>query len=308
MPRGLAPVLLVLASIAGGCNLYFGSPTSQPPPGDRADAQPPPAADAIPPWPWPDAPTAPDARPSSYTFATCRGGVVYRSAPQPSDVLPPELGKGGTAVVKCSSRCRAADEFYDCLGDESCASASTWLCEPDPYCPVDGACSGTATRTCTQAGACDEHNVATEQCACTSSAVVCTNPCTDGLCTPIQVLEKLRGHWRGTVTPPSFSEPYQVDLIIGADGHLNPHRSDGGFGPAFYYGEDGPDRNRYFNVLGMTPTGAVGMVGVMFDPSEILPGLVDGLHVDAAHLEFTFWDSWLDCSRPFKFELSRVVP
>jgi hypothetical protein len=121
----------------------------------------------------------------------------------------------------------------------------------------------------------------------------------------VQILHALSGHWQGTVDPPSFSDPYQVDLVISADGRLNPHRL-WGYGSAFYYGDDGPFPGRSFHIIGSAPTGAVGMVGVVFGSDEILQGLVTGLHVDGLHLTFRFWDSWLDCSRPFDFELTRV--
>jgi hypothetical protein len=118
------------------------------------------------------------------------------------------------------------------------------------------------------------------------------------------VLHVLAGHWTGTVTPPSFAEPYPVELEIGADGHLTPYGV--GAYTAFYYGQDGGDPNRWINIVAETATGAVGTVGVEFDPQEILPGMINGLHVDATHLHFQFWDSWLSCTRGFEFDLTRA--
>jgi hypothetical protein len=285
--RRLVPLLLVL----GACDLYFGP--SADPGESRPDARVArPTADARPPA---------DAGPPNYTFATCEDGVIHRSLPQPADVAPADIA-AGFVVTSCASRCRSPGEVYECLGDGSCAGAERWLCEPDLSCPGDASCAGSPARACSVAAGCAVE-VETETCACTGTS--CTSVCADGLCSPVQVLHAIAGHWQGTVTPPPFSGPYQVELVIAADGHLATRRIGGG-GPAFYYGEDGAHPDRWFDIVGETPDGAVGQVGVMFAPDEILPGLITGLRVEGNHLSFRFWDSWLDCSRPFDFKLVRI--
>jgi hypothetical protein len=295
-------VLLASLSLLVGCNLYFG-PDGQHHHHEEPDASP--GCDAV---SLPDTNTTQECAPntfptpSSYTFATCDDGKLVRSAPQATDVAPADVAKGAV-FASCGGRCRAPVGVYDCQGDPTCAGAAAWLCEPDAACPADGTCSGTGTQVCGAAAGCGME-VQTETCACTASAETCTSPCADGLCSPLEVLHALAGHWQGIVTPPSFDVPYKVDLLIEPDGHLI---SEGcGPNPAFYYGFDGYDPNRYFNITAETPSGAVGEVGVFFSPQEILPGMVTGLHVTADQLTFTFWDSWLECVRPFTFSLQRV--
>ncbi len=286
-------VLLVIA----GCDLYFGPHHQQGPDARLPDGRPRVDAETF-------ADASLDAGPASYTFAACADGVVHRSAPQATDVAPADIATAGDALATCPGRCRAAGDVYECLGDAGCPDATTWLCEPDLTCPTSATCSGSATRSCSAGAGC-AIDVTTESCACTGGAEVCSDPCTDGLCSPVQILHALAGHWQGTVDPPSFSNPYQVDIVIAPDGHVSPHRS-WGYGSAFYYGDDGPAPGRYFHIVGAAPTGAVGLVGIPFGSEEILPGLVTGLHVDDRHLSFRFWDSWLDCTRPFDFRLTRV--
>jgi hypothetical protein len=277
--RGAVIAVCVLA----GCDLYFGPSGGSPLPPADAPADAPPDARHYDAHEWPDA-LPPDAHPDSFTFAVCEGGKLYRSDPQTSDTPPASFD---TELGACSGACASPGAVYDCLGDPSCAGASPWLC--GNWCPAADQCgngpygSGNFAVPCAGAGA-----------------------CVDGLCSPIAVLGAIAGHWQGTVTPPSFSAPYTVDLVIAPDGHISPHRNDGGYGPAFYYGDDGANPDRWFRIAAITPSGAVGEVGVMFSYQEILPGLIVDLHVDAAHLSFTFWDSWLNCTRPFVFDLKRV--
>jgi hypothetical protein len=294
-----------------GCNLYFGPDPNGGSGGGTA--WPPPDAGWVPPpidascGGLPDATPGPDAPPPGYTFATCVDGELVKSGVLPTDVAPADLAHTGTAFQACGSRCRAPVGVYECLDDASCSGAAQYLCEPDTACPADGACTGTGTSTCSTSGPGCAIEVQTEVCTCSGGKESCASPCTDGLCSPLEVVHALAGHWQGTVYPPSFASPYQVDLVIGKDGHLDPHVIGGpGYYTAFYYGQDGPDPNRWFQILAETPTGAIGTVGVEFSPQEILPGLVTGVHVTSSKLHFTFWDSWLDCSRPFVFDLTRV--
>lgn len=297
---------LVMAWLLAGCSLYFG-------PNPQADGGPPVYPDAhsrldggiivIP----PDAMPPADAMRRDFTFAACVDGAVYRSAPQDTDIAPPDVAAHGSVIARCAGRCRGADDVYECLGDRSCAGATAWLCEPDATCPTSSTCTGDATTTCEAPAAC-AIEVETESCTCANGSQQCTSSCGDGLCSPVQVLRVLAGRWRGTVTPPSFAEPYQVELVIGADGHLDPHAlTETSYRTAFYYGQDGGDPDCWFQIIGETPTGGVGFVGVEFSPSEILPGLVTAVRVDASHLRFHFWDSWLGgCVRRFDFDLARV--
>jgi len=290
-----ALVLIVCA----GCNLYFG-----PDPGGhqrQPDGGVGPDGCTLP----PDASRPPpDAPPSGYWFATCVDGEIVLGDVQSEDVPPADLGTNHAVIASCHSRCRAPVGIYECLGDPNCTGADRYLCEPDSVCPDDGACAGSGTSTCSTSAACGI-TVQTEVCTCVGNVESCASPCTDGLCSPLDVLAKLAGHWHGVVTPPDFASPYEVDLYIGKDGHLTAYGS--GEYTAFYYGYDGSDPNRWITILAETPTGAVGFVGVEFDPQEILPGLVTGVHVSADRLKFTFWDSWLsDCTRPFVFDLTRA--
>jgi hypothetical protein len=305
-------VLLVVVSLLAGCNLYFG------PDGDHIhhehpDAGGPIVTDACTVPPGSDANTIDantnacawvtvPAPPSSYTFATCEAGQLVRSAPQTTDTAPPDVAKGAV-FGSCNGRCRAPVGVYDCQGDPTCAGAAAWLCEPDPACPADGTCHGPSTQVCGAAAGCGIE-VQTETCACNGTTETCTSPCADGLCSPIDVLHAIAGHWQGIVTPPSFADPYPVDIIIEPDGHLITEGC--GLYTAFYYGGDGYDPNRYFNITAETSSGAVGEVGVFFSSQEILPGMVTGVHVDGDKMSFTFWDSWLECVRPFAFDLHRV--
>jgi hypothetical protein len=275
--------VLVGACLLAGCELYFG-PGEQPQQ-QHADARRSVDATRADAHGYPDA-DPPDAHPSSFTFATCAGGQLYRSDPQATDVPPADPG---AAYASCAGACITPGGVYDCLGDPTCAGAGPWLCASQAGCPRLPACgtgpygSGLSNSVCAGAGG-----------------------CSDGLCSPLAVLHAIAGHWQGTVTPPSFSPPYGVDLVIAADGHVSPHRDDGQYGVAFYYGDDGPNPDRWFRIGTVTPDGAVGTVGVMFSPQEILPGLVTELHVDATHLTFAFWDGWLDCTRRFDFALTRA--
>jgi hypothetical protein len=98
MRGALLGVVLVIA----GCDLYFG-PNQAPDARWVRDARPPADAETF-----PDASL--DAGPTSYTFAACEDGVVYRSAPQATDVAPADLAKTGDALVTCRGKCRATGD------------------------------------------------------------------------------------------------------------------------------------------------------------------------------------------------------
>ena len=311
-------VALLVASFSFGsllvaCNLYFGpDPQHHHERPDGGSGSGGPGCDGgsgSDPGPVPDADNACGwvtipAPPASYTFATCEGGKLVRSAPQATDVAPADLAKGDVFGA-CNGRCRAPVDAYDCQGDPTCAGAAAWLCEPDAACPADGACTGTGTQVCGAPAGCGIE-VQTEACACADDQETCPSPCADGLCSPIEVLHALAGHRQGTVTPPPFADPYPVDIFIEPDGHLITEGC--GLYTAFYYGGDGYDPNRYFDITAETSSGAVGSVGVFFSPQEILPGMVTGVHVTADQLTFTFWDSWLSggCDLQFQYALHRV--
>lgn len=266
------------------CSLYFSS-------GDDA-ANPPPDGDT----PLDGGLTSGDT-----IMARCEDGALYRVGVAAFSPNLPGHG-AGTVFDHCAGACRSAAVFCE---DADCSTAAATLCEAAPStgepCALEGAsCTGTNTTECPASTTCG-YSVPGASCVCGSGG---TYTCTEH--TPIAAVHAaLVGKWRGTVMPPSFSEPYTVSLWIYPDGTYWAERDPPGT-IAFYYGGDGPHPDRKISMLSTSVTeGGWANIGIYFglDPANI--GAIASLVVDANKLRFTFFASWFDCGQPFFFDLDR---
>lgn len=267
-----------------GCNLYFGHSH-----GHGEDDVAPPDADWLPPPPDGGQYCSPPA------VEYCKGGVIYEPTwvSQPGQECPVPTMDGGTPVGTCPYGCMEDTWGY---GQALCFEAS-----PPVYaCAEAGACTAGETDGCAAPLQCGIV-VSAGQCTCDATGTwSCAPACNMGMCGAAEVQAKLAGDWTGTVTPPSFAQPYTVHLHINADGTWS-GTGQGQVGP-FYYGDGGGNAGSRIVVQAQTNLGGYGSVGI-FDGS--VQGFVEAIQVDSTRLSFQFIDSWLSCTRTFSFELHR---
>jgi len=273
--------LLATVLALSGCTLYFDGP--------GGDDEPPTLPDSGP-HPIPDAPAVGMAR--------CEGSKLYLVD---YDDFGNQPGHGqGTQVGSCGTGCKSAAVLCD---GPSCPSVQGALCTAAPstgkQCQLVGTqCSGTGTIDCPQSTTCG-YSVPSSTCTCVNGLYSCS---TDSAIAGVQA--QLVGRWRGTVTPPSFAQPYQVSLWIYPDGTYWGESLDATI-PTFYYGSDGPHPWRKIQVLSTSPTaGSWADVGVF---TSFNVGALSALIVTSTKLTFTFNASWHNCGQPFYFNLTREV-
>jgi hypothetical protein len=167
-------------------------------------------------------------------------------------------------------------------------------------CTEAGACSANETDSCAAPLQC-ALVVSAGACTCNSGTWSCQDACNQGLCGAAEVQAAIAGDWTGTVTPPSFAQPYQIKLHIGPNG-LWSATTTGDVSVAFYYGDNGGNLGSRIVIQAQTTLGAYASVGLF---SGDVQGLFTGLSVDPHHMKFAFVDSWLSCGRTFYFDLTR---
>lgn len=205
----------------------------------------------------------------------CEDGKVRElRVPQFTDELS---GHGaGMVIGYCPDGCRSAS--FLCNGD-NCAGADSALCgtppaSGDPCAPGHPLCV---------------------ECSCIGGGTDCA------AAELAAVHARLVGKWRGMVTPPSFTTPYEVSLWIYPDGTYWAE-CDREICVAFYYGGDGPHPGRKITVRSAAMSGATADIGVFQGtPSGVLSALV----VTDSRLAFTYNASWHNCTQPFFFDLAR---
>lgn len=229
-------------------------------------------------------------------YAFCGGdGARYITPPLQASYCPPsDIFERGEPAGQCAGACAIDSQAYPCTSSD-CAAELTRVCGPPPSCPETG-------QLCTQDVRC------IESARCGRSAVRATCTCDDaGRYTCIDHTAELRaamlGPWRGTVYPPPFATQYNVELNFLADGT---YWSESPTTTAFYYGEDGGGLGRRWEVLGDAAGGPLVRLDVYFGVFSICTSVLTDVEVRDDRLRFTFWDGWLDCSRPFTFDLRRI--
>lgn len=272
--------LLATVFALSGCTLYFDGP--------GGDDSPPPIYPDSGPHPLPDA--------AHYNMERCENGKLYLIDFNDFGDQP---GRGqGTQVGTCANGCKSAAMLCD---GPSCPTGQGALCTAPPstgkQCQLAGTqCSGTGTIDCPQSTTCG-FSVPSSTCTCVNGLYTCS---TDSSIAGVQA--QLVGKWRGTVTPPSFAQPYEVSLWIYPDGTYWGESINSSI-PTFYYGNDGPHPWRKIQVLSTSPTaGSWADVGV-FTSFNI--GALSALIVTSTKLTFTFNASWHNCGQPFYFNLTR---
>jgi len=271
---------LLVVVLMSGCSLYF--PSRSPVQDDAA----------VPPTEIP--PDGGDGGESCPVFYFCDGTTIYQASIQHDGSECGVPSKQDSLVVgSCPNGC-AYDSFYQ--AGEPCLGPAPRVFE----CTQAGACSAGETDACAAPLACGQV-VSTGSCSCANGTWSCAAACADGLCSANDVQAALAGHWTGTVTPPSFAQPYQIDLHIAADGAWSATATSAN-GIPFYYGDDGGGVGSRIVVQAQTTVGAYASIGLFGGEVQ---GLFTAVHVDAHHLTFAFVDSWLSCSRTFYFDLHR---
>ena len=265
----LAPMrcAVTVALLCAGCNLYFGQ-------------DPPPEDDVVP----PTTEVPPDAVPASPLYF-CGGTTIYETLDG--------LETDGTAIGTCPNGCEIttpSDQYPSCLD------------APPPVfsCTESGTCDANATDGCPATLQCGAV-VSTGACTCADGTWSCADACNQGLCGAPAVQAAIAGDWTGTVTPPSFAQPYQIQLHIGGGG-LWRATANSANGIPFYYGDNGNNLGSRIVIQAQTTVGAYASIG-LFDGE--VQGLFTGLTVDDHNMAFAFVDSWLSCGRTFYFVLTR---
>lgn len=208
----------------------------------------------------------------------------------------------GTQIGSCPNGCMSAAVLCN---QASCPSGQE-LCAAEPstgkQSQLDGSyCTGSATIESPQSTTCG-FTVPGSTCTCANGEYSCT-PRSD----IAGVQATMVGKWRGTVRPPSFSQPYQVSLWIYPDGSYWGECT-GGAGAsasclAFYYGGDGPHPWRKISVLSTSATEGAWADINQFESFNT--GAISALVATSTKLTFTYNASWHNCGQPFYFDLTR---
>lgn len=229
-------------------------------------------------------------------YAFCGGdGERYLTPPLQASYCPPgDLFERGEPAGRCAGSCAIDSQAYACTSSD-CAAELTRVCGPPPSCPETG-------QICTEDVRC------VESARCGRSAVRATCRCDDAgrySCTDhtTELRAAMLGAWRGTVYPPSFTSPYDVEINFLANGTYWANASPGN---TFYYGSDGGGLGHRWEVLGDTDGGPLVRLDVFFGVYSVRTSVLTDVEQRGDTLRFTFWDAWLDCSRPFTFDLRRM--
>jgi len=250
--------------LCGGCSLYFGH--------DH------PAEDDVVP--------ILDASVGGSTLYYCEGTTIYETFDgSKTDATP---------IGSCPNGCGITSTLQQ--------YPPVCLDGPAPVfgCDESGTCAANETDSCAAGLQCGVA-VSTGACTCNDGTWRCADACNQGLCGAAAVQAAIAGDWTGTVAPPSFAQPYQIQLHIGAAG-LWSATTTGDVQIPFYYGDNGNNLGSRIVIQAQTTVGAYASIG-LFDGE--VQGLFTGLTVDAHHMRFAFVDSWLSCSRTFYFDLTR---
>ncbi len=269
-----------------GCQLYFNGPEGDDGGGSGSQT-----------W-LPDSGPHPDTS-GGERMIRCEDNKLYRTSWDQFDQAP---HGAGTQIGSCPNGCKSASLL--CEGS-SCPSGQA-LCTAPPSTGkqslLQGSyCTGTATIESPQSTTCG-YSVPGSTCTCAGGTYSCT-PRTD----IATVQTTMVGKWRGTVRPPSFSQPYEVSLWIYPDGSYWGECSGGAGGGAacstFYYGGDAPHPWRKISVLSTSATaGAWADIGQFQDFNT---GAISALIATSTKLTFTYNASWHNCGQPFYFDLTR---
>jgi hypothetical protein len=230
--------------------------------------------------------------------AFCGGdGVQYIAPPiDPSYCPSDDVFVRGQPVGRCAGAC-AIDSAAEPCATPSCATELSRVCGPPPTCPETGQlCTGSVR--CTETTRCGR-SALRATCTCDASG---RYACTDNTAA---TRAAMLGAWRGTVYPPSFAQPYEVQLTFLPDGTYWAE-AEGPIRAAFYYGAAGGGPGRRWEVLGDSEGGPLVRLDVYFGVYSIRTSVLTGVEPRGDTLRFTFWDAWLDCSRPFTFDLRRM--
>jgi hypothetical protein len=212
------------------------------------------------------------------------GCSLYFGSQDPPEVDPapdpnePPIGIDGGVVLPPPGNDPPAPAVYTCQAQGACTQGQTEGCA--------------AQLQCAQVASVGD-------CSCPSGTWTCEAACSDGLCSAEAVQAAITGTWSGTVSPPSFAQPYHVTLTVGADRKWSAVSSPY---PIFYYGDNGGAVGEKLFIQAQTSLGAYGTVRIFGGDVD---GMIEDLHVSAHHLTFTFVDSWLSCTRQFYFDLAR---
>jgi hypothetical protein len=261
-----------------GCDLYFG-PSSYDDEPPRHDAGQP--SDSTLPLP------------TCTTWFHCRDGVIYQSDPAvPTNGTCPETSWNIPTVIEtCPNGCAFENDYQ--------ATAVTPCLQPPPpafTCDSGGACSAGQTKTCSANLQCGAF-VTIGSCSCSSGQWSCQPSCNSNLCSPGAVQAALRGTWTGTSS--SQWATYNLTLTIDGNGYWS-----GDAAPylPFYYGDNGAGPGSRIIVQAQTDIGAYGSVGLF---GGTVTGYLTQIVVQPNRLTFTLVDSWLSCTRTFRYDLRR---
>jgi hypothetical protein len=290
---------ILAAILLSGCSLYF--PSNGPHGHGGDDDYVPDASYVI------DDASLPDANielPPGTTpaLARCENGTL-RGVTDPTG--PDQPGHGaGSLLGTCAHGCQSAS--IECTaGCENAMELCQLPASAGASCELVGtSCTAGSTIACPQETACGL-SVPSSTCTCQGGVYACTEV------TPIaETQQAIVGQWSGTVTPPSFAQPYQVSLWIYPDGSYWAECAGGDCQHAFYYGGDGPLPDRRITIVSdAADTGAYARIAIDFGGyfygTAPNVGGIAGLTVDATHLRFTFYAAWFGCDQPFLFDLTR---
>lgn len=119
-------------------------------------------------------------------------------------------------------------------------------------------------------------------------------------------IEKLPGHYVGTVTTP-WIPPYEIAMIFRADGSYSAYTTDTSAYPALYYGTDEDDPGKSWVLQDVTAAGnAVGKINVVFGTGNSVEDEIESMSFDADFRELRFSMYHLGGYGPVKVALHRI--
>jgi hypothetical protein len=152
-------------------------------------------------------------------------------------------------------------------------------------------------------------------CACTDGkqgAQVCRADGTFDPCVCVdsefqRIRDGMVGTWVGQQSNP-WTQPYQVKITFGADGHYSAHCAQASCpDPVFYYGTDDDSPLKTYMLIDLHANGTgEGRIIIYFGPNDTNTDQLDQvtLSTDKQHLHFEFWDGQYG---PVVFDLTRAA-
>ena len=237
-------------------------------------------------------------------YGWCEDGVSYEAGPiSGGDTCPSRPSTDEAEIVAtCVEGCNPLEEPRQSgipVGGLGLCWEDRSPCAFGVACVEDGETCDTAPLWCAQVPTAGS-------CTCRAGDWGCVYDCAEAapFCSPEELLGAMVGSWEGTVSPPSFAEPYPVQIEFFPDGRYSAECPSEDC-VAFYDGTDDDSPVKHIDIAHPDPTAGAARIIIAFDVGTVESGELGAIQVTGGSLSFEFWPAWAECGDPFRFELTR---